>query len=182
MPLLRFSAVFALVITSTFAAAQDWQSRANSTSRYDNAPLAPLTATDAKPAATDITPIRENTGLTPVNSPAPTRARFTDGSPNLPRDHGQVMREYDIRPYTLRTTQTQHPEQQIVDWILRETGYEAWHSEPLGLLSANRETLRVYHTPEMQSLVADIVDRFVNTQGDNYAFSLRIATVTNRAG
>ena len=25
---------------------------------------------------------------------------------------------------------------------LRETGYEAWHSDPVGLLSANRETLR----------------------------------------
>ena len=31
----------------------------------------------------------------------------------------------------------------------------------------------------MQAVVADIVDRFVNTQADNYAFSLRIATVGN---
>ena len=76
---------------------------------------------------------------------------------------GQVWREYDIRPYTLRVTTTARPEQAIVDWILRETGYEAWHSDPVGLLSANRETLRVYHTPEMQAIVADIVDRFVNS-------------------
>ncbi len=62
---------------------------------------------------------------------------------------------------------------------MRETGYEAWHSEPLGILSANRETLRVYHTPEMQSMVADIVDRFVNQQSESDAFSLRVATVTN---
>ncbi|MEM8864933.1 MAG: hypothetical protein AAGF31_05240 [Planctomycetota bacterium] len=103
----------------------------------------------------------------------------TKGSGSLPNDHGQVWREYDIRPYTLRNAQAEHPEQTIVDWVLRETGYEAWHSEPVGLLSVNRETLRVYHTPEMQGLVADILDRFVNSQAANQAFSLRIATVRN---
>ena len=89
-----------------------------------------------------------------------------------------MWREYDIRP-----TRPRHhhrpPEQAIVDWILRETGYEAWHSEPVGLLSANREVLRVYHTPEMQAVVADIVDRFVNSAASAYAFTLRVATVRN---
>ena len=74
---------------------------------------------------------------------------------------------------------TARPEQAIVDWILRETGYEAWHSDPVGLLSANREVLRVYHTPEMQAIVADIVDRFVNSSASAYAFTLRVATVRN---
>ena len=110
---------------------------------------------------------------------APTRARVTKGSGALPNDQGQVWREYDITPYTTRITTTNRPEQTIVDWILRETGYETWHSDPVGLLSANRNTLRVYHTPEIQAVVADIVDRFVNTQADAYAFSLRVATVGN---
>src|SRR5262249_30735343 len=44
---------------------------------------------------------------------------------------------------------------------------------------ANHDTLRVYHTQQMQATVADIVDRFVNNQADGYAFSLRIATVGN---
>ena len=104
-------------------------------------------------------------GLAPVNAGI-TRARVTKGSGALPQDQGQVWREYDIRPYTLRVTTTARPEQAIVDWILRETGYEAWHSDPVGLLSANRETLRVYHTPEMQAIVADIVDRFVNSAAE----------------
>ena len=90
-----------------------------------------------------------------------------------------MWREYDIRPYTLRVTTTARPEQAIVDWILRETGYEAWHSDPVGLLSANRDVLRVYHTPEMQAIVADIVDRFVNSAASAYAFTLRVATVRN---
>jgi hypothetical protein len=114
---------------------------------------------------------------TPIG-PSPTRAVVTKGSGKLPNEQGQVWREYDIRPYTLRSSNAK-PEQAIVDWILRETGYEAWHAEPVGLLSANREVLRVYHTPEMQAVVADIVDRFVNNQAEAYAFSLRIATIVN---
>jgi hypothetical protein len=136
---------------------------------------------------------RSNDATTPIGSygsndatsasqtaaPAPSHARVTKGSGSLPNDQGQVWREYDIRPYTLRVNSTVRPEQTIVDWVLRETGYEAWHSDPVSLLSANRETLRVYHTPETQAIVADIVDRFVNSQAENRAFSLRIATVGN---
>jgi hypothetical protein len=117
--------------------------------------------------------------VTPIGAAAPTHARVTKGSASLPNDAGQVWREYDITPYTARATSTNRPEQAIVDWILRETGYETWHTDPVGLLSANRNTLRVYHTPAIQAVVADIVDRFVNTQADAYAFSLRVATVVN---
>ena len=52
--------------------------------------------------------------------------------------------------------------QRAIHRILRETGYEAWHGTPVGLLSAECKVLRVYHTPQMQSVVAEIVDRFVN--------------------
>ena len=62
-----------------------------------------------------------------------------------------MWREYDISPYTLRVQDVAKPEQAIIDWILRETGTEVWFAEPLGILSASSTTLRVYHTPEMQS-------------------------------
>jgi hypothetical protein len=39
--------------------------------------------------------------------------------------------------------------------------------------------LRVYHTPEMQAVVADITDRFVNSASTAYGFTLRVATVGN---
>jgi hypothetical protein len=136
---------------------------------------APAPAPGAR-AAGDITPV--DGGLAPV-SPGPVRATVTKGAGTLPNDQGQVWREYDIRPYTLRVSSTARPEQAIIDWILRETGYEAWHSEPVGLLSASREVLRVYHTPEMQAIVADIADRFVNSSASAYAFTLRVATVRN---
>jgi len=97
----------------------------------------------------------------------------------LPNDHGQVWREYDISPYTVRVTSTNRPEQAIIDWILRETGYEAWHSEPLAILSANRRTLRVYHTPQMQQVVHRIVDRFVANGAQTHSFSVRLITVSH---
>src|SRR4029078_13735866 len=106
-------------------------------------------------------------------------AQVSKGSGALPQDKGQCWREYDIRPYTNRVTTTARPEQAIVDWILRGTGYEVWHSDPVGLLSANRDVLRVYHTPEMQAVVADITDRFVNSAASAYGFTMRVATVGN---
>lgn len=116
--------------------------------------------------------------LQPVGTaPRQPIAKVTKGPGTLPNDAQQEWRDYDISPYTARVTSTARPEQAIVDWILRETGYEAWHSEPLGLLSANRRLLRVYHTPAMQAVVGDMVDRFVNSEAESQAFSLRVVTV-----
>jgi hypothetical protein len=103
--------------------------------------------------------------------------RVTAGNGALSADAGQVWREYDISPYTARITTTKRPEQAIVDWILRETGYEAWHTEPMGILSAGPRTLHVYHTPEMQKTVADLVDRFDSSEAAGYTFSLRVVTL-----
>jgi len=103
--------------------------------------------------------------------------KFTGGGASLPNDGGQVWKEYDISAYTARVTSTKKPEQALIDWILRETGYEAWHSDPLGVLSANNRTLRVYHTPEMQAVVADLVDRFTSTSAATQTFALRVITM-----
>ncbi|HEX4144713.1 MAG TPA: hypothetical protein VHY91_14500 [Pirellulales bacterium] len=113
--------------------------------------------------------------LTPLGH-API-AHVSKGPGTLPNDAGQEWRDYDISPYTLRVTSTNRPEQAIVDWILLDTGYEAWHSDPLGMLSASRRTLRVYHTPQIQALVGEMVDRFVNSEAESHAFGLRVLTV-----
>jgi hypothetical protein len=115
-----------------------------------------------------------------AQSAEPARKLFagvTAGSGALPNDAGQIWREYDISSYTARVTTTKRPEQAVIDWILRETGYEAWHTEPLGILSVGPRTLRVYHTPKMQEVVADVVDRFVSSEAATYTFSLRVATL-----
>lgn len=133
----------------------------------------------------DITPTPTTPGnaVMQTNVVTPTagysHAQVTKGSGTLPNEHGQVWRDYDISSYTMRMQDTSTPEQAIVDWILRETGYETWHSTPFGILSADNRTLRVYHTPQMQSTVAEIADRFVNNQAENHGFGLRIITVDN---
>jgi hypothetical protein len=109
-------------------------------------------------------------------APRPT-TKFTGAPATLPNDGGQVWKEYDISAYTTRVQSTKKPEQAIIDWILRETGYEAWHSDPLGVLSANNRSLRVYHTPEMQAVVADLVDRFTSSEAATQTFALRVITM-----
>jgi hypothetical protein len=110
-------------------------------------------------------------------TPPVSRARVTSGNGTLPSDQGQVWREYDITPYTARVTSTNRPERAIVDWILRETGYEAWHGETAAVLTADARSLRVYHTAETQTIVGDVVDRFVNSQAETHAFSVRIVSL-----
>ncbi len=139
-------------------------------------------AVGAAPLAGNASPgaVRASASASPAG-PRTALAKVTSGNGTLPNDKGQVWREYDITPYTLRVTSTNRPEQAIVDWILRETGYEAWHSDPVGLLSADHRTLRVYHTPEMQAMVSEMVDRFVNTEAETQSFGLRIASVASPA-
>ena len=103
------------------------------------------------------------------------------GSGVLPSDGGQIWREYDISPYTSRVKNQEKPEQAVIDWILRETGSDVWFSEPLGILSAGRETLRVYHTPQMQQLVEDIVKRLVESDMEPHVLSVRVMSVSSPA-
>ena len=118
--------------------------------------IAPLTARDAR-----------NTRFTKV----------TRGTGTLPNSAGQVWREYAIEPYVKRMRNVDRPEQAIVDWVLRETGTDLWFREPVGVLSANSTTLRVYHTPKVQRTVAGIVDRFVGGANQKYGVSIRLLTV-----
>jgi hypothetical protein len=161
--------------------ASGWQAPSGDAARYGAiTPTAGAPATAPAVAATPL-PGAATYGATTYGAAAqgPAHAQVTKGSGSLPNDHGQQWRDYDITPYTIRNTTSAHPEQAIVDWILRETGYEAWHSTPVGLLSADRKTLHVYHTPQMQAVVAEIVDRFVSSQAQSTGFGLRLITMKN---
>lgn len=103
--------------------------------------------------------------------------KVTSGLKELPNDAGQVWRDYDLTPYTSRVTTTAKPEQAVVDWILRETGTDVWFGEPLGLLHASKNTLRVYHTPQMQEVVKDVVTKFVDSQAEVKKLGVRLVTV-----
>jgi hypothetical protein len=127
------------------------------------------------PASAAITAPRD---LTPAFT-ADNRSglKITKGAGVLPNDHGQVWREYDISPYTSRIKEGDRPQQAVIDWIVRDTGTEVWFGEPLGILSASGSTLRVYHTPEMQQRVREIVERLVATGAESHVLNVKLATV-----
>ena len=138
---------------------------------------APVAQPTVQPAVINALPNTASPQPSAVVQPA--TANFNSGDGTLPNSHGQVWREYDISPYTLRVQGVEQPQQAIVDWVIRETGTQVWFNEPLGILSANRTTLRVYHTPEMQAVVKEIVERFVGGQTDAHSFGVRLLTVNN---
>jgi hypothetical protein len=95
----------------------------------------------------------------------------------LPQGNGQVHRVYDLRPYTGYLTKHDRPHQAIVDWIMRETGTDLWFTEPFGFISASRDSLSVYHTPEVHDVVASMVERFTAGDKDPQVMHLRVLTV-----
>lgn len=97
----------------------------------------------------------------------------------LPKNAGQTWMEYDIRPYTQMIKNSDRPQQTIIDWILRETGTDAWFTEPMGILTADRNTLRVYHHATMQKTVSQIYERFVNGVSEPQVFGMRLITISN---
>jgi hypothetical protein len=127
-------------------------------------------AAAAAPPSRDLTPAQPSVDTK-------TGLKIVKGTGALPNDHGQVWREYDISPYTLRAKDVAKPEQAVIDWVLRETGTGVWFSEPLGMLNASPTTLRVYHTPQMQDRVRAIVERFVGGGTETHALGVRLLTV-----
>ena len=110
-------------------------------------------------------------------SPSPQGKLGSGGS--LPRTAGQEHRVYDLRPYTGYLTKHDHPEQAVIDWVLRETGTDVWFTAPFGFLNADRDKLSIYHTPEMHQVVSGIVDRFVAGEKEPQVMNLKVMTVSN---
>jgi hypothetical protein len=98
---------------------------------------------------------------------------------SLPAVHGQMWREYDIRPYTAQVRSTKRPEAAVVEWILRETGYEVWHGEVLAILNATTDRVVVYHTPEIQNVVAEVIQRFTASGGEPISLGVRLIVVSH---
>jgi hypothetical protein len=90
----------------------------------------------------------------------------------IPTAAGQVWQTYDIAPFV--AVAGPESEKHVVDWILQETGYPAWHGSVPAALSGAEGRLSCFHTPEMQARVADIVDRFVAEADKPHRFSVRV--------
>ncbi len=141
----------------------------------------------APPPSTSPTPPSFSNNPVPTTNavaspPSLARAPVANSKPRsgeLPNEAGQIWRDYDLTPYTGYLTTNPKPHQAIIDWILRETGTDLWFTEPFGILSAQRDTLRVYHTPEMHAVVQEVLDRFIGGTKDPQVLSLKILTVSS---
>lgn len=123
------------------------------------------------------------TGTAPVagaSVPASSlRTKRTGGAPSLPTDAQQYWEEYDLRPYTKELTTVDRPHQAVIDWILRDTGTDAWFTDPFGFINADRNTLRVYHNEQMHQLVRQAYERFVNGTSAPQNFGMRLIAIGN---
>ena len=93
-------------------------------------------------------------------------------SAQLPTDAGQVYRTYDIAPFVQR--HGAGSQRHVVDWVLQETGYASWHGDVVASLSADATQLKCYHTPAMQTRVAEIAARFTEDAAAPHRFSIRV--------
>lgn len=134
--------------------------------------LVPTTSSMASPAIPSIENA-SSANSSNVNTPKSV-GRF-----ELPTANGQHWVEYDIRPYTQNQKTIERPQQAILDWIIRETGSDVWFNEPMGILNADRNTLRVYHNAAMQKTVAQVYERFVNGLSEPQVYGLRLITIGN---
>jgi len=99
-------------------------------------------------------------------------------TPALPNQHGQIWQSYDISAYTSHFPQMSRPETAVMDWILMETGFEIWHSEIPAMLNVTRNSVNVYHIPQVQLQVKDVVQRFIGIDPVSHHFRVRIFTVS----
>ena len=97
----------------------------------------------------------------------------------LPNDAGQTWKIYDLEPFVKAAGAGS--ERHVVEWILQETGYPAWHGAIPASLSAGDSKLSCYHTPEMQAQVAEIVERFVAEADAPHRFTVRVFGVDGPA-
>ncbi|MBM4021909.1 MAG: hypothetical protein FJ284_06680 [Planctomycetes bacterium] len=90
----------------------------------------------------------------------------------IPSDAGQVWKTYDLGPFV--TAAGPGSERHVVDWILQDTGYPAWHGQTAASLSGGDGRLACFHTPDMQAKVAEIVARFTDHADRPHRFSVRV--------
>ena len=104
----------------------------------------------------------------------------SDCRAQLPQQ-GQIWKEYNIASYTQGVTNTSRPEQTVMDAILRQTGHQAWCGEIPGMLNVGPQSVRVYHTPEMQQQVEAIINQYLQAGSKTVSWQFRVMTVNNPA-
>jgi hypothetical protein len=97
----------------------------------------------------------------------------------IPATAGQTWKQHEIAPFVKMAGEGS--QRYVVDWILQETGYPAWHGATAASLSADADTVSCFHTPEMQARVEEIVGRFVAEADTPHRFSVRVLSFNGPA-
>jgi hypothetical protein len=90
----------------------------------------------------------------------------------IPATAGQTWKQHEIAPFVKMAGEGS--QRYVVDWILQETGYPAWHGATAASLSADADTVSCFHTPEMQARVEEIVGRVVDSAAVPHRFTVRV--------
>ncbi len=168
----RWFGAFVMGLLLVLPSASDGETPPRAWRSPEGAAVAPIRTTPPKPAT--------HVAAQPTHRQTAASSSGGKSISKLPSEHGQIWREYDISPYTSRVTENGAPPQQaIIDWILRDTGYASWHSDVVAVLSGTPQSLRVYHTPAMQDAVSHIVDRYVSSASKTYMYGLHIYTLAH---
>ncbi|MCA9167950.1 MAG: hypothetical protein KDB23_09795 [Planctomycetales bacterium] len=130
----------------------------------------------AEPARIGGSALEKPTDAFSRSSRSTRHARVSDRN-GAPAGQGQVWRDYDLRPYLARSKQQPEPEQQVIQWILRETGTERWFGATPGMIAFDSDRLRVFQVSPVHDVVGEIVDRFVDPDLSTYSVSVRLVTV-----
>jgi len=177
-PLMRVISGFTIyLLCISSAASQAPPPLINQTNQTNNAASAA--------SSTAAVPSLDNGNANPAANPAAAntsvapQSRRSTGPLTLPSDAGQYYEEYDIKPYTKELSTVDRPQQAIVDWVLRETGTDAWFTEPFGFVNADRNTLRVYHNAQMHQLVRGVHEKFVNGTTAPQLYGVRLMAISN---
>lgn len=107
----------------------------------------------------------------------PVHVPFEKGLSALPNKEGQIWISYDISSYTKAYPNVSNPQRTLLNWILLDTGSDFWHQEPFSVLTANRDRMYVYHTPQVQQYISNVLDRFMDPKKKDERFSIRILLV-----
>ena len=137
---------------------------------------------DAEPPATSRRARNLAEDTEPANPDTGPEATVPDSVPaNFPNQAGFQWQNFPIGDYTALDPNATSPQTAIIDWIFRRTTPAPWHGDKIAVLCASRTQLRAYNSIKVLKQVAEVVERFTDSQADILSIRVRfIAAADSR--
>jgi hypothetical protein len=115
------------------------------------------------------------------DEPVDKEASAEEAPATIPPEPGFQWKRWPIAKYTRVASNQTNPQKALVDWIFKRTGLAEWHGDKVAVLSASRNELRAYNSPDVLKQVDDVVERFTNAVEDILSVHVQfIAAVDTR--